>query len=194
MKILFVRHGESTDDLSDSFGGWADFKLTDKGKLQAAKAAAKIAQLGIEFQYVYTSNLQRASLTARIIAKKLGIQVEEMVYLKERNTYGLLTGLNKAEAKAKYPELYNSYEAGQVLGDETIEQLNLRVDTVLNILRRKPFENIIAVTHGKYLNAIVTLKLSKKLVKAHDGGFMLLEFKTNGDVTLVSANGIDLED
>ena len=34
MKLLLVRHGESVDDLTDSYGGWADFPLTPKGHAQ----------------------------------------------------------------------------------------------------------------------------------------------------------------
>lgn len=32
MKILFVRHGESIDDIEDRYGGAADFDLTEKGR------------------------------------------------------------------------------------------------------------------------------------------------------------------
>jgi broad specificity phosphatase PhoE len=192
MQILFVRHGESTDDLSDSFGGWADFALTEKGVQQAREAAERIAELGNSFQYVYTSNLKRAVVTAQTIAEKLNLPYEENVYLKERNTYGLLTGLNKAEAKSKYPELFSAYEAGQVMGDETLAELKERVLLAIKILSHTQFERVIAVTHSKYLNSLITEVLGKKLEKAHDGGFMLLEFTEAGKAKLLKADGIDI--
>lgn len=39
MKIHVVRHGEAGDDIADSYGGAADFRLTDNGR-EGAHAAA----------------------------------------------------------------------------------------------------------------------------------------------------------
>lgn len=41
MKILFVRHGESVDDIEDRYGGSADFDLTKKGRKQVSVTAIK---------------------------------------------------------------------------------------------------------------------------------------------------------
>jgi len=43
---------------------------------------------------------------------------------KERNTYGILTGLTKTEAKQKFPEEYAKRERDEwVLGSERFEEL-----------------------------------------------------------------------
>lgn len=34
MKIYLVRHGETTGDVEDRYGGWYDDHLTDRGKEQ----------------------------------------------------------------------------------------------------------------------------------------------------------------
>jgi len=40
-KIVFMRHGESTWNLSNRFTGWTDVDLTEKG-IAEAKAAGKV--------------------------------------------------------------------------------------------------------------------------------------------------------
>ena len=49
MKLLFVRHGESEDDLIDAYGGWADFPLTENGREQITETAQKIGKLNLKF-------------------------------------------------------------------------------------------------------------------------------------------------
>jgi broad specificity phosphatase PhoE len=191
MKILFVRHGESTDDLTDQFGGWADFEITEKGKEQIAVTAEKIANLNIPFEYIYTSNLKRASDSAKVIGARLGLAVEDFVYLKERNTYGLLTGMVKAEAKAKYPDLYRDYDEGHVMGSESSEALAERIKVALSLLTQKPYENIIAMTHSKLFIGMFALLLGLKLDKTELCSFFVLDFKADGQVELVLSEGIE---
>ncbi len=93
MKILFVRHGESVDDIEDRYGGWADFDLTEKGMVQITKAVKKISLLSTDFEIVLTSPLKRAFQTAKIISNQLSLNLEVLEYLKERNLNGILTGL-----------------------------------------------------------------------------------------------------
>ena len=62
MKILFVRHGESVDDIEDRYGGWSDFDLTEKGKRQLMESAEKIAKLNEKFEIILSSPLKPACL------------------------------------------------------------------------------------------------------------------------------------
>ena len=47
-KIVFMRHGESTWNLSNRFTGWTDVDLTEKG-VSEAKAAGKVRMEGKEY-------------------------------------------------------------------------------------------------------------------------------------------------
>ncbi len=115
MNILLVRHGESVDDLTNQYGGWADFPLTPKGRRQIQSTAEKFKDPDVNFEAVYTSPLARAIESGRIIANYLGIPQKVFLYLKEKNGYGLLSGLNKDEAREEYPELVEN--DGFVLSD-----------------------------------------------------------------------------
>jgi 2,3-bisphosphoglycerate-dependent phosphoglycerate mutase len=128
MKLLFVRHGESVDDIEDRYGGWADFNLTEKGLKQASECAEKFSSLDEKFEVVLTSPLKRAFQVAEIIAKKLDIEVEVFEYLKERNLNGVLTGLTRIEAKEKYPEQVEIHSRWEFVdGSERTEDFNVRV-------------------------------------------------------------------
>ncbi|MFC1722474.1 phosphoglycerate mutase family protein, partial [Patescibacteria group bacterium] len=76
MKLLFIRHGESEDDLIKAYGGWGDFHLTTNGKAQIEITAEKINALNIPFDKILTSPLIRAQESAQIIATKLSIPIE----------------------------------------------------------------------------------------------------------------------
>ena len=48
MKIFLIRHGESTGDIEDRYGGDYDDSLTEKGFVQAGNLAEQLANEGIE--------------------------------------------------------------------------------------------------------------------------------------------------
>jgi broad specificity phosphatase PhoE len=163
MKILFVRHGESIDDLTDQYGGWYDLPLTPKGESQIQESAVKISGLDIKFTKIYTSNLLRAKQSAAILSSTLGILFEEFVYLKEMNRNGILTGLNRTQAKKIYPELVDLMEKGKVVpGAEPYTELTSRALVGIDILLKNNTENFIVLSHRNFLKCL--LKKNTRLV------------------------------
>ena len=47
MRLLFVRHAESTANAEGRYQGHADFPLSDAGRLQARKLAERFPQRGL---------------------------------------------------------------------------------------------------------------------------------------------------
>ncbi|HEY1096301.1 MAG TPA: histidine phosphatase family protein [Alphaproteobacteria bacterium] len=101
MKIYLVRHGETTGDIEDRIGGSYDDHLTSLGREQLAKTAQKLADKNIEI--IFSSPLVRARESAQIIQQAIGSPIEIVDGFRERH-YGVITGMLKSEAKAKYPE------------------------------------------------------------------------------------------
>ena len=100
--LVLIRHGQSQWNLENRFTGWTDVPLTPRGEEDAKKTAKALKDF--HFDLGFTSKLQRASKTLRIILEVLGqstIPIASEPALNERN-YGDLTGLNKAETAAKY--------------------------------------------------------------------------------------------
>ncbi|MFA7301712.1 MAG: phosphoglycerate mutase family protein [Candidatus Shapirobacteria bacterium] len=190
MKIYFVRHGEAMDDIRDEYGGWHDPELSPKGIEQANEAAKKLKLSGITVEKILSSPLVRATQTAESFAIEFGVPVEKCVYLKERNTYGLLCGVNKTEAKEKYPELVLAYDEGkEVLGYEEYDFFVKRVKALIEYLG-KINQDVIAVTHGKMLGAILTEIIGKKPVKIGDSCVIEMDLSED-NLTLVNSEGVE---
>lgn len=193
MKILLIRHGESEDDLIDAYGGWADFHLTEKGKGQIKSTAAKIKNLNIKFDKILSSPLFRAKESAEIISKELNIPLEIYEYVKERNSYGILCGMVKAEAKEKYPWLVDAYNNGEYVdGSEREADINNRAATAWKLMLEMNVNNLAVLTHGVFLKALIPHILDRKLTKKKDGGFILLDINDN-EVEILLEDGIEVE-
>lgn len=193
MKILFVRHGESIDDIEDRYGGWADYDLTEKGKQQIIKSAEKISSLDENFEVILSSPLKRALQTAEIISNELNIEVEIFEYLKERNLNGILSGMIRSEAKEKYPDLVRTHENYEFVdGSERTEDMNNRVKNAIKILLNMKHNSLVAVTHGQFLKIFFKIIMNVNVTKIGDGGFALIEI-TDGNHTIVTSDGIEFE-
>ena len=105
MKLVLLRHGESTWNKENRFTGWTDVPLTDKGIEEAEEAGRILKKENYTFDVVFTNVLKRATKTTKIVLKEmnLDIPVHESWRLNERH-YGALQGLNKAEMAAKFGE------------------------------------------------------------------------------------------
>ena len=106
LKLVLLRHGESTWNLENRFTGWTDVDLTPKGVQEAQEAARLLEHGGYMFDVAYTSLLKRAIRTLWITLDGLDLMwlpVNNTWRLNERH-YGALQGLNKAETAARYGE------------------------------------------------------------------------------------------
>jgi 2,3-bisphosphoglycerate-dependent phosphoglycerate mutase len=106
IKLVLLRHGESTWNKENRFTGWTDVDLSEAGKDEAQRAGAALKGAGLTFDLAYTSVLKRAIRTLWIVMDEMDlmwIPVYRTWRLNERH-YGALQGLNKAETAAKYGE------------------------------------------------------------------------------------------
>ena len=69
MKLILLRHGESKWNLENRFTGWKDVSLTNKGKDEATYSGHKLNDKNIEILSVYTSLLNRAIETTKIVTE-----------------------------------------------------------------------------------------------------------------------------
>lgn len=155
-KFYFTRHGEAMDDLYDMYGGWADPDLSARGVSRAYENAVRLKNEKILPEIVLTSPLKRAKTKAEILAREFGVEMKVLAFLKERNTYGLLCGVNKEMAKHDYPELVEKYEKGEyVLASERYEDFLGRLNLLWEHLKEVDYNKVLCVTHGKLLTTII---------------------------------------
>jgi len=102
--LVMLRHGESTANADDVFGGWLDFPLTNRGRDQAAAAGRLIRDAGIEPAAVHTSLLIRAIDTADIVVAEACSDhppVMRSWRLNERH-YGALQGRRRSDVRREF--------------------------------------------------------------------------------------------
>ncbi|MBN8216072.1 MAG: 2,3-diphosphoglycerate-dependent phosphoglycerate mutase [Spirochaetes bacterium] len=106
IKLVLLRHGESTWNQENRFTGWTDVDLSEKGLAEAKDAGVVLKKEGYTFDLAYTSVLKRAIRTLWMTMDELDLQWVPVIRhwrLNERH-YGSLQGLNKSETAKKFGE------------------------------------------------------------------------------------------
>lgn len=98
VKMVFVRHGESTWNKSKKFTGWIDVPLSENGEQECRDAGKQLKKLGYKFDTAYTSLLCRATKTLDLILEEMGQENDVDIFkhwkVNERH-YGALQGRDK---------------------------------------------------------------------------------------------------
>ena len=161
-KLVLVRHGQSQWNLENRFTGWVDVPITPLGEEEAHRAGRELK--GIHFDLAFTSVLQRAQQTLKIILDELGqpgLPTEKDQALNERH-YGDLQGLDKAETAKKYGDAQvhiwrRSFDVkppnGESLKDTAARTLPYYDRQILPAIQAG--KNVIVSAHGNSLRAIV---------------------------------------
>ncbi|MGV3615003.1 MAG: 2,3-bisphosphoglycerate-dependent phosphoglycerate mutase [Fimbriimonas sp.] len=192
-KLILVRHGQSLWNLEDRFTGWVDVPLTDLGREEARRAGTKLSSTKIDV--AYTSVLQRAQETLKLIVDTMGVDVPIIrdPALNERH-YGDLQGLNKARTAEKYgAEQVHIWRRSYDVPPPNGESLELTAARTLPFFERcilgdiAQGKNVLVVAHGNSNRSIVMEldKLSKEEVLALNLGTavpVVYELSPEGEV------------
>lgn len=189
MKIFLIRHGQTTDDVEDRYGGDHDDHLTHLGKDQTQKLADTLADKGIEM--IFVSPRFRAQETAAILTEKISTPIKVLEDLRERNHYGVLSGMVKAEAKEKFPDDVEKIKSHltHATGGEDYQIFLARINNVLQEVFRSEKQIVAVVTHGQFIKAIFRDILKLGEVAIEDCGFAEIE-EMNGNLKVLSLSGI----
>lgn len=147
-----IRHGQSTWNAAGRWQGQADPPLTAAGETQALAAAVALAPLA-PFAAIVTSDLQRAAITASIIADELGhAHVALDKRLRERHA-GAWQGLTRDDVEQRFPGYLadgrrpDDFEAADIAGKRA-------GDCLLALARTIGSGTALAVSHGGILRAL----------------------------------------
>jgi alpha-ribazole phosphatase len=155
VRVIFVRHGETEYNVESRYQGHTDTNLSEAGLQQAAAVAARLRHESIAA--IYTSDLSRASETARAIASYHGLTVKSDQSLREC-AFGEWEGLTVTQIAERYPEIFRNYLRDSVThrapGGERLEQLQDRVVCAIGRLAEMhPDDTVVVVTHGGPIRA-----------------------------------------
>jgi broad specificity phosphatase PhoE len=154
MKILLIRHGETTGDVEDRYGGAYDDHLTEKGHEQLKRTAQELA--GRQVDTIFVSSLLRARESADIINETLQTCIEVLDGLRERN-YGVLGGLTKADALERYPEAVALHADPANTDPEGESQVDFseRVLSTFASIQKSGYDSVVILSHGGPIKTIM---------------------------------------
>lgn len=149
MRILLVRHGQSTWNAVGRWQGWADPPLSDLGRRQAALAVTCLAGIDV----AVSSDLQRAVETAALMVGPLGIDAVAVEPLLRERDVGGWTGLTRPEIEQRWPEALVAMTDPP--GGESVTTLEDRVvAAVVKLAHSHPDASLLAVTHGGVIRCL----------------------------------------
>jgi len=155
-----IRHGATEWNKLGKLQGQLDTKLTDEGREQAALLGRRLD--AADWDFIVSSDLERAYETARIVSAESGIPLAgKDVRLRER-TFGELEGTTLAERIEKYGPNWKSIDID--LGVESDESVFERWSSIADQwLTQYPEGRIIVISHGSYIGTVLrTLGLEKQ--------------------------------
>ncbi len=154
MQIYLIRHGETTGDIEDRYGGSYNDHLTERGRGQLAETAKNL--VGKEIEVIFHSPLIRACESAEIIKSEIGCELQVVEGLKERH-YGILSGLTKAEALEKYPDVVEAHKdlMNTDPEGESFVDFNHRVIEAYKSILAAEYQHVAILGHGGSLKRIL---------------------------------------
>ena len=152
--LYIIRHGETDMNAELRLQGQVDSLLNENGIREAKETAKILAEAGIVFSRAYSSSLQRAMNTAKIIAPYVEtIPVPEIMELK----FGDYEGLPYSEIDKELWDFIHDPENTDP--PETVERIQSLVARTGGFLERvisgNDSGNILIVTHGIALRSIL---------------------------------------
>ncbi len=162
MRIYLIRHGQTDWNLAKKIQGKTNIPLNATGIDQAHKVGRMFAEKAKIYpvDYLYTSFLDRAHVTADIIGDHLGMPAEVAEGFHELDLGGF-EGLNWAQAEEKYGpvfrEWYENRQFAKIPGGEAYNDAYIRChEGVKQLAARHPdARGIAVVSHGGTIFATI---------------------------------------
>jgi len=189
VRLLLIRHAESSGNLAGVLQGRTDSPLTPRGERQAVLLAERLA-VGTSFDALYASPLIRADSTARAIASLTGHAVEHLPMAMEYD-FGEASGVTFQDAA----ERFSISPAGFPVfpGEEGRDQFQQRVcEAFWGLERLHPEDTVAVVTHGGPITVFCLTAIGLQYRRPapfaiHNASITTLDIK-DGRGTLVGLN------
>ena len=164
-RLLLVRHGETEHKSSQRYWGATDVKLSALGLKQAVRLRARLATE--EVKAVYSSDLERARVTAQTIAAGHRLPVTTCRELREID-FGKLEGLTFDEISRNYPEVTAVWKNGSLKlefpGGDSVSGFNRRVSRFhRRLAKHAPDEMVVITAHEGSLRILLCRLLGLRL-------------------------------
>ncbi len=175
-KLLLVRHGETAWNASKVLQGQADIPLSEQGRAQAQQLAPLVAYWAP--CSAHASDLLRARQTAEL----LGWPQAAIDPRWREADLGEWTSRPVKDLLICDSKRYRSWRDGleSPPGGESMEQLRTRVAAALASLHEGHSGNVLLVTHGGVIRAVLALTLgltAERIVAVDPGSLTILDMR-----------------
>ncbi len=154
-EIFLVRHGTTDYNEEDRLQGRIDNPLNERGLAEAEQLAVSLAD--IPFKAVFSSPLDRARSTARILTEKRGLPAVVLPGLIEIDLGSWENRLYQQVIKEE-PDFYRRWLADDTLpipGGESFRQVYLRLQDPVAEIKNHQADCILVVGHASVNRAIL---------------------------------------
>ena len=157
MRLIVVRHAETSCNVEGRFTGQTDSPLSLLGEQQILLLGKYLATEQLDV--IVSSDLQRARTTAQAIARHHGLAVQEDADLREISL-GTWEGRMFSEVYECEADLVALWKADPLTyapqGGETLVQLHERIVRALERwYTRFPDATVVWVTHGSFIGVLI---------------------------------------
>ncbi|CEK15728.1 fructose-2,6-bisphosphatase [Chthonomonas calidirosea] len=159
LRLYIVRHGRTIWNEEGRMQGHTDVPLDAEGHRQAEHIADRLSALPQPLQAVWSSDLQRARVTAEVIARRFSLSVQATPLLRE-TMLGDWEGLTRAEIVARGDKaLLEAYDRdsfhNRPPNSEPLAHVWQRMLQVLHTIRSAfPTGQVAIVGHGSSLRVL----------------------------------------
>ena len=158
MRLLLVRHGESTYNAEGRIQGQQDAPLSERGRQQAERLGERLC--AYEFDACYASDLSRAADTARAVMRHHPDVPFTFTPLLREIKFGIFEGRIVPEIEEMFPEEYAQWMAERrdfvPRGAESADDLYERAGHALAWLRARDHDGtVLIVAHGAILSSFL---------------------------------------
>ena len=196
VRLYLARHGQIYGFEKQVICGFTDTPLTPVGRMQMERLAERLrhASIGV----IYSSDLQRSSLGAQIIARDHDVEVFQLPELRELN-FGTWEGLSFTELTEQFPEEAAKRKADilnyQTPEGETILGFSKRINVCFNSILADNHDRDILIVAHKGVNRVILchllgLDLSNVFVFEQDYGCLnVIDFFPDNSKVIKLING-----
>lgn len=194
--ILYVgRHGSTLEDETNKFCGWTNSPMTDKGRAELTDLISYMN--GVNIEGVYSSDLDRASEGAQMVAAAKGKQVVKLFNLRTWGIGSELTGQIKTPERVALKKSYVANKDKMPLGTdaESINQSAARqLSAVAYILTMtQPGKANFAMAHSSLMK-VVSKAMGNEKLHLGPGGLARIIVNAKGVVFETLLPGADRDD
>lgn len=158
VRLFVIRHGQTEHNVQKILQGHLDTDLNETGREQAEKLGKYLAEVGIKFDSIASSDLKRCKQTVEAMLRPCGRSPPVKCYkeLRER-CMGVIEGMRLADAE-KYAEMHGrgSFRDFGEKPDEFLARLTSGISSIAESAAEDgQVKNMAVVSHGGAIRTLL---------------------------------------